>query len=175
MKLIHPINYRTEVLFRVLGQNIYNVLFTGVPVFVLVSSVRYFSHGIPPDAVNLSCFLLSCILGFFMYFYFNFIFGLSAFFITNVWGMHMLKGAIISFLSGMMIPVGFFPQWLQKILSFMPFNSLVYTPVMIYLGKYEGPALLSVLLIQLVWLIIFAVLGAFFWKRAVKRLTISGG
>ncbi len=175
MKLIHPINYRTEVLFRILGEVIYNILFVGVPIFIVVSLTMYFSHGIIINIMCVAGFLISCFLGFFMYFYFNFIFGLLAFFVTNVWGMNMLKGAIINFLSGLLVPISFFPTWAQKILSFMPFNSLIYTPVMIFLGKYKGTDLINALLIQLIWLIIFGVLGALLWKLAVKRLTISGG
>lgn len=175
MNLIRPIRYRVVVLFKVLGGLIYNMVFVGIPIMLVVSLARYFSYGIAPDVMGIIGFFISCVLGFFVYFYFNFIFGLTAFFVTNVWGMGMLKGAIVNFLSGLLIPIGFFPAWAQKILSYLPFNSLIYTPVMIFLGKFRGTELINALLTQVFWVVFFGIAGTAFWRLAIKRLTILGG
>lgn len=175
MNLIRPIHYRLVVLFKVLGEWAYNVSFVGIPILVVISLIRNFSYGIPLNMLSLAGFIVSCILGFFVNFYFNFIFGLLAFFVTNVWGMHMLKGAILNFLSGLLIPISFFPLWAQKILAFMPFNSIIYTPVMIFLGKFKGSEIIYALMIQIIWVIAFGFLGILLWKQAIKRLTILGG
>jgi ABC-2 type transport system permease protein len=175
MNLIRPIRYRMVILFRILGEVIYNVCFVGTPILLIVCGVRYFSHGIAPDLLGIAGFFLSAVMGFLIYFYFNFIFGLSAFYISNVWGMNMLKGAIINFLSGSMIPIQFFPGWAQDILAFMPFNSLIYTPVMIFLGKYQGMEAVKALLIQVFWVLLLGISGVLLWQKAIKKLTIQGG
>ena len=60
-----------------------------------------------------------------------------AFFTTYIFGMLMAKEALLSFLTGQLIPLSFFPPLVQRIFDFLPFSSMVYTPVMIYLGKYS--------------------------------------
>ena len=83
-------------------------------------------------------YFLSIILGVFINFYFSYIFGLLSFKITNMWGLSQIMGAIINLLSGMLIPISFFPLWAQKIVNFFPFSSTIYTPSMIFLGKING-------------------------------------
>lgn len=175
MNLIRPIRYRVVIMFRILGETIYNVCFVGLPIMLIVCGVNYFSYGIMPNALSILGFFASSIMGFLINFYFNFIFGLTAFYVSNVWGMNMLKGAIVNFLSGILIPIHFFPAWAQKILSYLPFNSLIYTPVMIFLGKYRGMELVGALLIQVFWVAFFGISGMLFWKLAIKKLTIQGG
>lgn len=55
-----------------------------------------------------------------------------------MWGLSQIIGAIINLLSGMLIPISFFPLWAQKIVNFFPFSSTIYTPSMIFLGKING-------------------------------------
>ena len=52
---------------------------------------------------------------------------------------------------------------------------MVYTPVMIYLGKYSGGELCFVLARQAAWVIILYVLGSIIWKQVTKRLVVLGG
>ena len=57
----------------------------------------------------------------------------------------------------------------------MPFSSMVYTPVMIYLGKYQGLELLFELAKQALWVVILYAAGSLIWKQVTKRLVVLGG
>ena len=114
-------------------------------------------------------------MSFLIYVMFDFCFGMIAFFTTYIFGMLMAKEALLSFLTGQLIPLAFFPEGVQRIFDFLPFSSMVYTPVMIYLGKYQGNELLFVLGRQFVWVVILYVLGSLIWKRVTKRLVVLGG
>ena len=63
----------------------------------------------------------------------------------------------------------------SEVFEFLPFSSMVYTPVMIYLGKYSGNELWFVLLRQAAWVVILYVLGDLIWRRVTKRLVVLGG
>lgn len=52
----------------------------------------------------------------------------------------------------------------------MPFSSMIYTPVMIYLGKYTGKMLGLMLLKQAAWVVILYAAGSLIWRRVTKRL-----
>ncbi|CAD0172057.1 Daunorubicin resistance transmembrane protein [Streptococcus thermophilus] len=51
-------------------------------------------------------------------------------------------------MSGSLIPLAFFPKVVSAILSLLPFSSLIYTPVMIIVGKYDASQMLQALLLQ---------------------------
>ena len=90
--------------------------------------------------------------------------------------MSIAKNAILSFLTGQLIPLTFFPQYMQKFFDYMPFKSMNYTPVMIYLGKLGGSGnVAKQLLIQFIWVVILYSLGSFFWSKVTKRLIVLGG
>jgi ABC-2 type transport system permease protein len=98
-----------------------------------------------------------------------------AFFTTYIFGLQMAKDALMSFLTGQLIPLSFFPVAVQRVFDFLPFSSMVYTPVMLYLGKYTGSELHFVLLRQTIWVVILYVLGSLIWRQVTKRLIVLGG
>ena len=81
----------------------------------------------------------------------------------------------MSFLTGQLIPLSFFPEIVQRIFDFLPFSSMIYAPVMIYLGKVQGAELAWVLLRQAVWVLILYGLGTLIWRRVTRRLVVLGG
>ena len=81
----------------------------------------------------------------------------------------------MSFLTGQLIPLSFFPEAVQRVFDFLPFSSMVYTPVMIYLGKYNGSELGFVLGRQAAWVVILYVFGSLIWRKVTKRLVVLGG
>ena len=97
---------------------------------------------------NILLYLLSCMMSFLIYVLFDFCFGMIGFFTTYIFGLEMIKESVLLFLTGQLIPLSFFPQAVQNIFSYLPFSSMVYTPVMIYLGKYTGAELIKVLIIS---------------------------
>lgn len=114
-------------------------------------------------------------MSFLIFVLFDFCFGMIAFFTTYIFGMLMVKDALISFLAGQLIPLSFFPEGIQRIFDFLPFSSMIYTPVMIYLGKYQGSELIFVLSRQVVWVILLYILGDLIWRKVTKRLVVLGG
>lgn len=176
MNLIKPISYRIRLLFEAIGEFLYGTICVTIPLWIILIIAKYITNEeLPPNIMTIGAFILSTILGFLILFLFNFCFGLIAFFVTNVWGVNHLKDGIIIFFSGQLIPIAFFPVWLQNTLNFVPFGSLNYTPVMIYLNKITGIALLQSLGIQMLWLIIMFILSSILWNRAINKLTILGG
>ncbi|MBQ3330657.1 MAG: ABC-2 family transporter protein [Ruminococcus sp.] len=60
-------------------------------------------------------------------------------------------------------------------MNILPFASLSYTPVMIYMGMYSTPQILWCFALQLFWLIVMFGLTKLIWRSAVKHLAIQGG
>ena len=80
-------------------------------------------------------------------------------------------------LSGALVPLSFFPGWLQSVAAVLPFASLASTPGLIYLGQVDGAAARrGSSRIQLVWVVVLWVGGAADLAAARSRqVTIHGG
>lgn len=176
MQLIKPIDYRLSLIAKAVGVMIYRFLAPGV--FVWIGLELYKVFVLKMELISLQNFLfyiLSCMMSFLISVLFDFCFGMVAFFTTYIFGMLMAKEAILSFLCGQLIPLSFFPEGVQRVFDFLPFSSMVYTPVMIYLGKYTGMDLAIVLLKQALWVVILYAFGSLIWKQVTKRLVVLGG
>ncbi len=176
INLIRPINYKLRLISQSIGSIMWQFIAIFLPIWICMIGIRYFSLGeLPPSIATLGTYLLSLIFSFIIWFLFNFCFGLMAFFVTYIWGLNVFKETVVRFVSGAIIPIIFFPLWFQQFLVFLPFGSINYTPVMIYLNKYTGHETLKVLGIQILWIIILYLFSKFFWGKAIKKLTIMGG
>jgi ABC-2 type transport system permease protein len=82
---------------------------------------------------------------------------------------------IVEFLSGLLLPLTFFPSGLQRMISYLPFPHISYTPLQIYLGKTQGSAALQCLGIQAAWAAALFVTGHLYWRFSTRRLSIQGG
>lgn len=176
MNLIKPIDYRLSLISRALGDVVYRFLAPSVFIWIGLEIYKVKVLGMEFVSIQTVCiYLMSCIMSFLIYVLFDFCFGMVAFFTTYIFGMLMARNALISFLTGQLIPISLFPEALQRVFDFLPFSSMIYTPVMIYLGKYTETELMFVLLRQAAWVVILYVLGSIIWKRVTKRLVVLGG
>ncbi len=176
MNLIKPIDYRLSLIARAVGGVVYEFFVPGIFIWIGVEVYRIRGLHMPLTGVGtILLYLLSCIMSFLIYVLFDFCFGMIAFFTTYIFGMQMAKQALLRFLSGALIPLSFFPETIQRLFDFLPFSSMVYTPVMIYLGKYQGTELAFVLFRQFLWVALLYGFGFLIWKQVTKRLVVLGG
>lgn len=176
MRLIKPIQVDLSYLFYEFGSKFLVISTVFFPVIIGIEAYKYSVLGeIAFDLGKFLLFAVSIVLSYLLAFYLNLVFGYMAFFLMNLWGLNILKGSIIKFFSGAIIPLAFFPEIITKIFSLMPFASLSYTPVMIYMGKYTGKDLLFAMGLQVFWLIAFYFISKVVWKWAQKRILVQGG
>ncbi len=176
MRLIKPVSYNATFLFQELGNKLPTEIAIAVPMIITVEVIRTVLSGVLQfNALNLLLYILSCALAYLVNFYFNICFGFIAFVIKYLWGANMMKNVVIGFLSGTVIPLSFLPEALEKVFLFLPFASLNYTPVMIYMEKYSGAQLWYYIGLQAFWMLFFFGLSKLLWKASVKRLSVQGG
>lgn len=174
ISLLRPISFVNTYMFTEIGIKILQMSMLFFPIIGLLILEIMTKH----IHIKLICAFIFCIsftFSYFINFYFNVCFGFIAFFSKNIWGSTILKQAIVSIASGSLIPLNFFPIGLKNILNVLPFSSLVYTPTMIFLGKYSMSYMLLSLCVQLIWIFIFLIISKIIWKVALTRLTIQGG
>ncbi len=172
MDLLKPLDFHKAQLAESMGSAAVEGGIGGVlaGLFVVLSSGLYI-----PDVLSLSLFFISLIFAFFIKFGIVYLTGLVCFWTSNSLGVTWSRIFITNFFSGALVPLAFFPLWLQQVSYFLPFHGIVYIPASIYLNKIKGMEIGGMLCLQLFWIAALWVLGNLLWKKAVKKLTIAGG
>lgn len=176
MRMIKPCSFDMCFLFQELGNRLVSIAMIFVPIVAGVEIYRYAITGSPRfDISHFLLYVLSMVIAYGISFYFNVCYGFMAFFFKNLWGTTLIKETLTSFLSGAVVPLAFLPEGLAAVLNFLPFASLSYTPVMIYMGMYSYSETAYRIGLQLFWLLVMFLLSKLIWRSAVKRLAVQGG
>lgn len=176
MRLLRPVHFTASILFTEIGIKSLIFLGVGFPFLLITFALRLAMGASFFTTISLTIlYLISLILAFLINFFFNISFGFSAFVLKNLWGTNLLKNSLVAFLSGNMIPLVFFPKSIAHMLTFLPFSSLIYTPVMIVLGKFSPKEILITIGFQIFWLVVMVCLSQLIWKKVQNYITIQGG
>lgn len=171
--LTKPIDYQIYNLFANLGSLLINLTAVTLPTaFVLIFIFRV------KIALGAGLFLfpVSLLLAFLISFSIDYFIGLLGFYSESIWGVSITKEIIVTVFSGALIPLQFFPDAIQKVLYWLPFQAIYHTPLMMITRPAQGlEVFLPMMLIQLVWAAILFVLARLFYNQAVKVLRIAGG
>lgn len=88
------------------------------------------------------------------------------------WLVYVIRTAVVSLLSGSVIPFAILPWGLGKIFQFLPLGSLAGAPLSIYTGLSEPAPLL---LLQLLWNVILWPVAIVVFKKSQERMVSYGG
>ncbi|OYD07031.1 ABC transporter permease [Paludifilum halophilum] len=173
IQLIRPYHYILVKCFQGLGEGLFRLLLFSVPGLLVVSLV--FPIQLPGSLSPWLWFGLSLILGFVINAQINVLTGLMAFFVLNNAGMIRAKRVLVDLLSGLILPISFYPDWAQRILSFLPFQGISYMPSTILSKGMPTGEILSFLGIQTLWGILLWLPIQILWMTARRRLVVQGG
>jgi ABC-2 type transport system permease protein len=100
--------------------------------------------------------------------------------ITLLWtisgeGAVILLTALVTFLSGMIVPLPLFPEWAQPIVHALPFAGLVDLPFRVFTGHIPPGAVISVLQHQIFWTIALVLFGRWLLSQGMRRVVVQGG
>ena len=100
--------------------------------------------------------------------------------ITLMWtissqGAANLMPVAIMVLSGIIIPLPFYPDWLQPVLKALPFRGLLDVPLRIYNGDIPLRESLQELALQTAWIMVLVAIGRFALSRGIRRVVVQGG
>lgn len=171
--LMRPVNIFAVFFAEDLG-NVVALLFQNLLPIIFIGCI-FIQVPLPASGTSLLMFLISLCLAFFINWLIAAIFGMWAFTAINMHALLQVKRHLIRLLSGSMIPLWFFPEWLRIVLEAFPFVYLYQLPLSIYIGKCDGMSLIRGITIQLVWLAVLAFIFYILQKRAARKVMIQGG
>lgn len=171
--LLKPLHYPGYLLANHFGNFAFELLIMTLPVVVIVA----LTFGILPPASLFHglAFLAYWALSFAMLFVLVTLLGLAAFWLMTAQSLDWFFNAIMTLLSGGLVPLWFFPGWLAAIAGHLPFAWVCYYPAAVYLGQIDPAGALLYFGIGLVWLLGLGLGLAALWSKARHRLIVQGG
>ena len=178
--LIKPISYRGKFIASNIGGFLMMSLMFGIPFYAAGLGVLIGIGFLPVVSAwdfiaHFLLFLIASVLACLLNGAISYIFGILCFYTTAAWGLNSLKTTVISFLSGSLLPIAFFPNVFREIVSYMPFAGMSQNPILILMMKYDYLECGKVILISFAWLIILELLGKLLFNHAIKHVTVQGG
>ena len=171
--LTRPVDFQAMLFAESIGESLFRLIFFSLPIGIIIYLL--FPVMLPNSFFDGCMFILATFLGFFVFAALNFIVGLFSFALLSIRGVLRAKYFIVQLLSGLLIPLTFFPDWFRSIVSFLPFSAIAYMPLKLYLGKVSSHEVFLLISTQIAWIIGLVFIGRVLWKSMIKKLVIQGG
>jgi ABC-2 type transport system permease protein len=153
-----------------LGRAGCHVLTRFIPTFLL--GLLLYDVATPQSVARWPLFAGSVILAVIVSFAFRFMMNAAAFWMTDIAGIRAMALVATTFLSGMLVPISFFPPWLRTAVELLPFRTFLMVPIDVFLGHGSAARALG---LQLFWAIALSGLALLVLRRAVRKVVIQGG
>ncbi len=144
-----------------------------LPLFLFAAIV--FGPPLPASWMHLVLFIPCCLLSYALLWLLSALVGLAAFWVMELGNLGIVKDSIVRVLSGSLVPLWFFPETIQRISVFLPFQYTYQAPISIYIGAVSLTQALQGMAVQCFWIVLFALLLSWAWKRTKTKTLIQGG
>lgn len=171
-KLTFPISYFQQKVCDYLGAIICN-FFTSF-LFILIILITKFSDYVFIPYGGILVFF-SVILSMAIMFIFDYLTGLTAFVTESIWGIATIKVCLVSFFSGVIIPLEFLPNTIKNFVQLTPFWYVFQTPISLLTEHSSFKVGLLKLMPQAFWVVLLVVLTISISRHALSNLKINGG
>lgn len=171
--LQRPLDVQRTELAQDLGRAGYQMVWRALPQFAL--GALLFEITIPGEPDRWLLFALSIVLALLVSFGVRFIVNLASFWLLDYRGPVLLAIAVNLLLSGAIMPLSFFPGWLDTVARLTPFAALLQAPIDIYVGAPIGDSTALALGLQAFWAVGLYGLGGLVFAAGTRKLVVQGG
>ncbi len=173
MELIKPVSVQGMWLARAVGESAFRLFMLTAPTAAIVALA--FPMQPPASKLHFALFLFAVLGSFLLMGAINFMIGTCAIPLKSILALIRAKYWLIELLSGLLVPLTFFPAAAQRVAAWLPFEHIAFTPLQIYLGKLTAAQAARALATQWVWVVALLWLGHHWWRAATRKITIHGG
>lgn len=170
--LVRPFSYFQTTLIRNLAWRVFRLvvflpmLVIGVWIYAPHLTQARFEWGIT--------FWLSLLMGHLLSFMLAYALGLLALFFQEVYSVYNVYYIPMLFLSGQLVPISVFPEWLQAASRYLPFQYTVALPTEVLMGRVPDAVAWQGIGMQVVWTVSLYMLSKLFWRKGLLYYTGVG-
>lgn len=172
--LIKTVDYMSYYLFIDIPRRLVFILVSIIPLIIVgIVFKKYITITI--TFYNISFFIISLVLGYLINFLINFLVSEYAFYFSEVTALFGAYNVLLHLVSGKIIPLNIFPEYIYKFLLLTPFQFGGFFQSVILLNKLTNNEILLTSILGAVWVIILLILCKLIWKQGIKRYSAFGG
>lgn len=168
LELLRPIDFFNYVISRQSGENLYALIYRGIPLYLLYAFTV--GYHIPP-LPSLALLVPSLVLAIYVALCIGYIEGIASFWTTDIRWITYFNMVFLVSATGTQIPVDLLPGFLGQLLPFAPWAALAHYPINIYLG-FQG---WQALLVPAIWAILLTLVCRGLTAMARRHLEVQGG
>lgn len=170
--LTRPVSYPSQLVAGAAGDllGMLPMMIVAIPVAAVLGELA------PPASWQAGFgYLVSFLIAWFIAVELAMLIGLVAFWTLEMTGFMMVYNLVGGFATGALVPLWFMPDMLRQFVQLLPFQSIVYIPVSIYIGIPATGNMFTAMALQLFWAVVLIGVIQLVWKRALHRTVIQGG
>lgn len=161
---------------KIMGERLSNATLRFLPVFIVALLLPSpYNLDLSITFPRLIIFLISFILSILLMTFIILLYHIICIFTLDEKGVVNIFMISADILSGLVLPLPFFPLFFQKIANILPFRYISDFPFRLYVGNIPLNGGLIGILIQMLWIIIIFIIGKILMKKALKNAVIQGG
>ena len=162
--------------FKILGERLSNVVLRFLPVMIIALLLPSpYNLDLTITIPRLLLFLLSLILSSVLVVAIILLFHIICLYTLDEKGIVNMFMVMTDILSGLVLPIPFFPNFLQKICNILPFRYVSDFPFRLYVGNVSLLDGINGVIIQIIWIIILFIIGKSLMNNALKKTVVQGG
>jgi ABC-2 type transport system permease protein len=142
---------------------------------VIGGSVAMAMNGpIPFQVLSIPALMVTFLLTATLSFIYGAMIGLLAFWTEDVTGFYFIFDRIKWLLGGFLMPITLFPDWLFKIVEWLPFSLMIFRPASLAV-KFDWSTWADLSIRQLGLILIMGAIAQGIYRLGVRRLDVNGG
>lgn len=169
--MIRPMSYLTQLFLTSLSRVFVGIVTFVLPLLIVAALVAH----IPVTSYGLALSAAVVAIGFVVYGIISFLIGTLSLFMTDIYGLRYILSTLVYVVAGGVVPLSMLPQYAANIAYLLPFQTMGYLPVTIFMGIASTSAIINGIIVGCVWAAVLAVFAFFWWKRVKVRITSVGG
>lgn len=172
-ELVRPINLYCLWYARAFAIRVVPTIMRCIPVFLI--AILFFGVSAPVSWAAFLAFGVSLIFSAFLSAAITTLIIISLFWTISGEGIQRLMPHVTLLLSGLVVPLPLFPEWLQPFLNLQPLRGVMDIPSRLYTGVIPIHEVFYYLGFQLIWTLVLVGFGRWLMGRALKQIVIQGG
>lgn len=170
--LVRPFSYFQTTLIRNLAWRVFR---SAVFLPMLVIGIWIYSSHLPAVRFEWGVtFWLSLLMGHLVSFLLAYALGLLALFFQEVFSVYNIYYIPMLFLSGQLVPISVFPEWMQALSRYMPFQYTVALPTEVFMGRVSEALAWQGIGMQVLWSVVLYGAATLLWRKGLHYYTGVG-
>ena len=161
---------------RIYGDKLSKTILRCLPIIIIALLLpKPYNFVISFDLGTNILFILALILASILVTVIALLFHIICLFTLDEKGIVSIFMIISDLLSGLIVPIPFFPKFIRNISNLLPFRYFSDFPFRLYVGNININEGIIGIIIQIVWIVIIIIIGRTLMKKALNKAVIQGG